>query len=64
MSETNNGTPKAEIIAKIKRIQTESNKLKTIKKEDAIKSASRKTATNRGKGKTIYKDGQKKDSQA
>ena len=42
MSETNNDSFKAEMIAEIKRIQTELNELKEIKK-NIVKKTSRKT---------------------
>ncbi len=44
MSETNNGLFKAEIIAEIKKIQSELNELKSIKKEIVKKSTTRKPA--------------------
>jgi hypothetical protein len=43
MSETNNDSFKAEMIAEIKRIQSELNELKTIKK-NMVKKPARKTA--------------------
>jgi len=44
MSETNNDSFKADILAEIKFIQTELNKLKLIKKNDLKKSPKKKTA--------------------
>ena len=44
MSETNNDSFKAEMIAEIKKIQSELNELKIIKKNIVKKSSKRKTA--------------------